>query len=1541
MGCHILFLAVGFLEWYEREDSDRKRLAPLYTVPVDLNRDRLDPSEGVFRYQIIPRDEDVLDNITLREKLAADFGLALPSIADMDGPEEYFEQVRSKILAHQPRWKVHRFITLATFNFQKQAMYEDLDPERWGEDNSILDHELVRMFFTPVERDAEREAEVNQEYMIDDLPNAIDDYPVVFDADSSQHSAIVDALDGKNLVIEGPPGTGKSQTIANLIAACIAANKSVLFVAEKMAALDVVKSRLTKAGLGDFCLELHGHKAQKSTVLEGLEARIKGRYRRPGELGTEKQLLLAKQDRLNAHARLVNIPWAQTDHTPHQIFAAAVRYRDKVADPTALPAIPTVTGETFTGVMARQLLENTRHVATLHSKVAAQTPARVLTSHYWCGVHRSNLLQDGHKALVQALETWNKGLKHLARAYVTASTAAGLAAYDGWSAKSLRNLSDAASKLRDLSGTERLEAVERLAPGINECNEALQKHQTLHSSWHGLRATFEETALRDAGSPSTITHNTTRLRSLGIVETLSLEELSTCSRKIATLEGLCQEIAAAFGDMQPRLPEALHDCLQTTREGLVRFTTLARLIKALPRELWRHRASLFDNPDLDSLLDDLRVRLGDLVAMRKQLEGVFTLIDLPPAEALQSDIKCVQSGGFFRWLSGDWRAARTRLLALSNGDKTARNAAIDLSATLLRYVKGLEDAEAVSRENPSLGTEYRGVDTAIDRITALRNWYRTVRSEYGARFSQRAPAAEVLFEIDADLAYGLASYDDGQLATKAHALPESIQGLCKLIQSAELSSDQSPLLGTHGALTCSREQLDAILQNTIPLVRDQSLTVTDVVTKADTLRKQFENVDAWPGPVAEPIMLAASFDLRVGYDEERPTEADSFRDTLATVAGLAAHPALLDAAARDPSTNCYRALQTLPEQLVGTLNSEADLCEVFAAEGDVDLAAWMEFSGDAIPALIERNEQALKHEAWITDWLSYLRTKNSLIPEGLADFILHLEENAFEEEQVVDVTHAIVFQQLAEEIISQNDQLAKFYGPDHDAVRDRFREADTRVIEMKQCDIAASVGRRLVPSGHTGGRVGDYTDMALVEHEIGKKRRHIALRDLLSRAGDAITSLKPCFMMSPMSVATHLDPGRHHFDILIMDEASQIKPEDALGSIARASSLVIVGDPKQLPPTSFFDRNAGDDEESDDEVALEESESILEAVTGMFPTRRLRWHYRSRHESLIAFSAKTFYDNDLILFPSPFETNTEFGIKFHPVSDGFFQKVNPPEAREVVEFLITQLKTRPDESVGVVAMSATQCTLINEELENRMKGDPDVQALMEDAQRRDDPPFIKNLESVQGDERDVIVISMTYGPVAPGGRVPQRFGPINYSGGWRRLNVLFTRAKKRMHVFSSMRSHDIIVDDRPNKGRQALRDFLAYCQQTPEAVTHETGRAPDSDFEISVMQALEQRGHRCTSQLGVAGYFIDLAVRHPDDPGRYLLGVECDGATYHSAKSARDRDRLRQDVLEGLGWNIARVWSTDWFRNPDLQVQRIENAIEEARAQLDDAAGRT
>lgn len=413
-------------------------------------------------------------------------------------------------------------------------------------------------------------------------------------------------------------------------------------------------------------------------------------------------------------------------------------------------------------------------------------------------------------------------------------------------------------------------------------------------------------------------------------------------------------------------------------------------------------------------------------------------------------------------------------------------------------------------------------------------------------------------------------------------------------------------------------------------------------------------------------------------------------------------------------------------------------------------------------------------------------------------------------------------------------------------------------------------------------------------------------------------------MMSPMSVAQYLIPGKFNFDLVVMDEASQIRPEEALGAIARGDNLVVVGDPKQLPPTTFFQKIVSNDDE-DDVVALEESESILDAVIPIFKNRRLRWHYRSRHESLIAFSNYRFYESNLILFPSPLKESDEFGIRFNRVKKGrFVNRRNVDEAREIVLSASKQLIENPEESVGIVAMNAEQADEIERQLEQKVMDDPLLKKAYQDNQGLDEPLFIKNLENVQGDERDIIIISMTYGPEILGATsMHQRFGPINSDVGWRRLNVLFTRSKKRMLIFSSMDSGHISTSENSQRGVVALKAFLEYCEKGSLQHYSHTGKAADSDFEIAVMNALAEYGYECEPQLGVTGYFLDLAVKDPGMPGRFLMGIECDGASYHSAKSTRDRDRLRQDILENLGWKIRRIWSTDWFKNPDAQLEPI------------------
>jgi superfamily I DNA and/or RNA helicase/very-short-patch-repair endonuclease len=413
-----------------------------------------------------------------------------------------------------------------------------------------------------------------------------------------------------------------------------------------------------------------------------------------------------------------------------------------------------------------------------------------------------------------------------------------------------------------------------------------------------------------------------------------------------------------------------------------------------------------------------------------------------------------------------------------------------------------------------------------------------------------------------------------------------------------------------------------------------------------------------------------------------------------------------------------------------------------------------------------------------------------------------------------------------------------------------------------------------------------------------------------------------------------------------MDEASQLKPEDALGAVARGGQLIVVGDREQLPPSTFFERQfeADPDEDAADDVsAVEEQESILDVARALYhPPRQLRWHYRSRHDSLIAFSNMEFYNNRLLVFPSPSLKSGREGIQFRHVADGVYEsghaKWNRPEAERVVNSIVNHMQASPDLSLGVVALNFQQRELIDELLTERIRNDDIAQKFIEQHKEASEPFFVKNLENVQGDERDVIFISATYGR-DQNGNLFQRFGPINQAQGPRRLNVLFTRAKHKIVVFSSIDPDEIRTDASTGRGVKILKAYLSYAKTGRLDTEIYAERPPANDFEISVSNLLAARGFDCVPQIGVAGFFIDIAVRHPQKPGAFILGVECDGASYHSGKSVRDRDRLRQMILENLGWNMHRIWSTDWFKDSRREiekvVERIRQILSEEKSPID------
>lgn len=513
---------------------------------------------------------------------------------------------------------------------------------------------------------------------------------------------------------------------------------------------------------------------------------------------------------------------------------------------------------------------------------------------------------------------------------------------------------------------------------------------------------------------------------------------------------------------------------------------------------------------------------------------------------------------------------------------------------------------------------------------------------------------------------------------------------------------------------------------------------------------------------------------------------------------------------------------------------------------------------------------------------------------------------------------------LIQNAYAKNPTLQQFDRVQHEYKIKRFRELDLASLKHAQTRLAAQVWAQK-PSINQPG------EMAVLRAEINKKRRHLPIRQLIYQAGRAIQQIKPVFMMSPMSIANFLPPGKIEFDVVIFDEASQVKAVDAFGAILRGKQVVVVGDTRQMPPTDFFGREMDFDDEDNTTADIESILSMFK-VAGC-SERYLRWHYRSRHESLIAVSNAEFYDNKLVIFPSAGSNPLASGIRFdhlpHSVYDRGRTRTNKEEAKAVARAVIEHALENPTLSLGVAAFSVAQRDLIIVEVELLRRFTPGAEAYF--SSHPNEPFFVKNLENIQGDERDAIFISIGYGRNETG-KVAKEFGPLNKDGGHRRLNVLITRAKMVMRVFCNFKADDLELDAGAKHGVRALKNFLKFAETLQLEVAHETGKDVDSPFEAQVIEALRELGYKIEPQVGTAGYFIDMAVRDPERPGRYLLAIECDGAAYHSSRSARDRDRLRQGVLEGLGWTFHRIWSTDWFRNRQQEINRVVDAIKASQA---------
>lgn len=1525
-GVTILYVAFGFLRWFESPDSHVEIRSPLLLVPVRLERDSV---EALWKIQA--EEEEILQNHSLIQLLANDFGLRLPTVdddkTDPDDPTwrtSYFAAIQNRV-RHQERWEVLDEAALGTFNFQKLAMWEDLGRNQ----ERIKNHDLCQAIAGNHSIGPRNPSDLPGREELDQkvLPQQTCH---ILDADSSQHAAIVAATRGANLVLDGPPGTGKSQTIANTIAEFLAAGKTVLFVSEKMAALEVVKRRLDAKGLGDFCLACHSHKANKREVIDELGRCLSiapEAFRDPSD---ELRQLFDARTQLNAYVRelhALRLPLKKSAYKVHGQLAGLVRltstsrcpipkimehdsaYLDKITDllarlPDCRPVIENQAHHPWRGCRAIVSSQTLRTDVEHHfSRLAACLEPILKGSAI---LHKLNFCGNA-----PTLTDWLTSLKNAQRALACPQLPA------NWFKTDPQSVAGAYIQL------------DRVTQNYRQVRASLAEFAP-----DSLRAVDPNT-LNELTTPTDdkflglLPHADDSVRTLGQRLTRVSNELRELQRQAEITDQALQRVVALLPESIPPQPV----------KGLRKFAEFAGMIarmKPVKRSWW--------DPARRQVLQQVITRRQEELRSAQELQVELMTRLSPQAFAPENAPLAAQGtrfGSFLARLLPRWWSFKGKVANWYTQGMPKRAALLDDLGKLARFHRCIDFCRQVQAQYAA--------DLVVDE-GGQPDWEATFEGlgsvQRLEQFIKKVPQA-----LQAILSTG-GSLDRESLMAAASALAQSVtilrqqmdvagqeydlrevledsslqvRNLSKWVepQLASLVRKAATLERVVGLLTEGRDVPTAILPQKLRALTELARLRAEIVHLRDRLSlseesKGLEEYDwsslreraegllrfliAWRRPLSPPIVAALTVPEVRSHLEE------------AVRGGIAARASGFDESWRflteffDPDL----------EVSTGIVIGRASL---------TDLRKW----------LTDRATDAHR----IDEWTQFCEIKHEVTQAGVATILTEVLQGQVKVEEASDVFRARFLRLWLDGLYEQVSALRQFRTDNHERLIEKFRELDRRSVQGGSARIRNLLLTRTDRPSAGSGDAPESSELFILLHEVNKKRRHLPLRKLFAAIPSLLPRIKPCLMMSPLAVSIYLQSPDQQFDLVIFDEASQVRPHDAICAIYRGRQLIVAGDQKQLPPTSFFERSLAEEgasSEEEEETNLSDYESVLDVCCTLgLLRRRLRWHYRSRREPLIAFANKHVYNNELVTFPSVHDMEDNPAIAFEYVPEGRWKGgqgggFNAVEAHRTAELILEHFLHRPNKSLGVIAFNQKQQLRILDELEQLRRARPQLEEFFrEDG---DEPFFVKNLENVQGDERDVIFLSVGYGPDDTG-KVAMRFGPLNMQGGERRLNVAVTRARERVIVISSLCAQDIDLSRTGAKGVKLFRAYLDYAERGKVALVGEVTEDSDHDFESPFEQEVYEELTRCGlmvhRQVGCSGFRIDLAVVDASAPGRYLLGIECDGATYHSSATARDRDRLRQEVLEGLGWQICRIWSTDWLRDRDFQVRRVKAALEKAK----------
>lgn len=1472
-GINVLHVAFGFLEWKDSKSSENS-FAPLALLPVKIEKKKT--REGA-EFWIRADGDETETNFVFAEKLRLEFGIDLPKY-EGGSIEAYLKEVAD---AAPPTmtWKVRRQLVVGIFPSARMAMYRDLDTQR----RDFAGNEIIGGLFGG--SGAGGATPFADEHNTDDPAVEAKAPYLVLDADSSQFSTIVDIADGKNLAVEGPPGTGKSQTIVNTIANALAQGKKILFVAEKMAALEVVKSRLEAVGLGEFLLPLQAERSSREQVVHSVRARIEIEgVGAPRDYDNRLEKFRETRAELAGYVEAISAPFGRTGLKVHDILGRSIASNDVLNSAPRNLQTPSISNvEDITLVQIETAVERARALGDAWDATGTVGP-------YWnsleCAPVDRFSAADLKRLASDAAEAFGKAAASRRKlqdvGLDTEIETSQLNAYLDTLTLilPLLEIADTDLSLRLMEHGE----VDRARDFISRC-EALRSKKSALAEVMDVGTTSDQSALfREAAS----------LCAENAIETLDSQILlSNVRAKAEELEGLegALRTLKAFIDYFPPAAQIPVSVLGKAGE-IVRSTDDAALVI---------RNDLVAGPGGPGLLAQLVNTGRELQATRESLSSRMTISADLSASQLRSHIEALRSAGAFGFMSSAVRAAKKVYVAISKGSTFDKDTVVQDLSSLASFLENAQRFTDDVQVRSVFGLNFRGIDTDFYPFGLLADYYSRVDAAFAGPAHREIRT--LLKSGDFDLITSIPDISVGNLGVTFSELGDAVsQERKNLERLTEVINRVIECCSTlHSPASVAPARLFKLAQS-IDEVRSASLDIVADTSMADLLGHRYR------GEETNAVDLKSEFDL-IELVERTGSLNVTTKELIA-----AGNTALAITTGRQVLSDDADARQKLL-----ALGAKAGLTIVEDVNGK---------SRDEISRYLG---EAAEDEEGIFVHARFQVACDEIDQIGFGWVLDELDQNEIPLTQLPSILEAVIHRAMARRVYELHGSiLNKYPGSRLDELRASVAKLDRDIIKLSRLQLRSNLARTAKPpAGNSVGRKSDLTEMALLSNEISKKTKFLPVRDLTRRAGRALLELKPCWMMSPLAVAQYL-PSTAMFDLCIIDEASQMPPEDAVGALSRSRQAMVVGDTNQLPPTSFFRKMIEDEDVDEDDAVLDES--ILEMANGVFrPARRLRWHYRSKHSGLIAFSNQHIYGNDLIVFPSPTESRPDMGVSLVNVPGRYKAGVNGEEATAMIKATLKFMRDNPNRSLGLVTLNQKQRDLLLEEWNRELAKDPVATKYVEKWSEENDGLerfFIKNLENVQGDERDVIFIGTVYGADKPGGPVMQRFGPIAGLAGRRRLNVLFSRAKQQIVTFSSMTGADIKAEEHGNPGAYMLKRWLEYSATGVLHGGEEQGLEPDSEFEVFVINQLRSMGFEPVPQVGVSGFRIDIGVRHPSWPHGFIMGVECDGATYHSSRSARDRDRLREQVLRGLGWDLHRIWSTDWFTDPSKEASRLRVAIE-------------